>query len=302
MNNLKDTAELLTGIGTVVLSSTAIFAFFSYRRQIKRERIKWLQQLYEQFYNQSRYKPVRQRIDFDDLDDLLPLLYQTQAMGQRPTREDCNKIDEFTDYLNFFEWIAFLESINELSFKHIDVMFNYYLKRILEVDDKHGGKLLTYINASGYEKFVGLLGKHYAPKTINLFVYGTLKMGGELHEELRMRNACFLGNARIKGKLYQIAGESYPGAITTVSEDYVVGEVYEVKNPLTVLCKIDHVEGCDEGLFERKLVDAWLGGKKIKAWSYFYLKPLDKSVQIESGFFSTQPKLKASQAAASASD
>ena len=161
---------------------------------------------------------------------------------------------------------------------------------------------LTYIIESGYEKFVGLLRKHYAPKTINLFVYGTLKVGGELHEELSTWKACFLGNARIKGKLFQIADESYPGAITTVSEDYVVGEVYQVKDPLTALRKIDHAEGCDEGLFERKLVDAWLDGKKIKAWSYFYLKPLDKSVQIESGFFSTQPKLKASQAAASPSD
>jgi gamma-glutamylcyclotransferase (GGCT)/AIG2-like uncharacterized protein YtfP len=291
-------AELLTAVGTIVLSSTAIFAFFSYRRQNKREKLRWLQQLYEQFYNQNRYKPVRQRIDFDDLDDLLPLLYQTQTMSQSPTPEDRNKIDEFTDYLNFFEWIAFLESKNALSYKDIDVMFNYYLKRILQIDNKHGGRPLDYIIDSGYEKFVGLLRKHYAPKTSNLFVYGTLKMGGELHGELSMRNARFLGNARIKGKLFRIAGESYPAAVAAVSEDYVAGEVYQLPDPLIALWKIDRVEECDKGLFRRELVDAWLDGKKIKAWSYFYLRPLDKSAQIEGGFFSTDPKVKATRAAA----
>jgi hypothetical protein len=93
VNNLKDTAELLTGVGTIVLSSTAIFAFFSYRRQIKREGIKWLQQLYEQFYNQNRYKPVRQRIDFDDLDDLIPLLYRhlrQRGPDRRNELADCS--------------------------------------------------------------------------------------------------------------------------------------------------------------------------------------------------------------------
>src|ERR1700704_2964424 len=201
MDKLKDLGEFLTGVGTIVLCSTALLAFLGYRRQIKREKLRWLQQLYEKFYNQKRYKPVRQRIDFDDLDDLLPLLRKTKDMIQRPSPEERNKIDEFTDYLNFFEWIAFLESVRQLRFKQLNVMFNYYLVRILEIDDRHSGRIIRYISDNGYEQFLELLRKHYAPKTTNLFVYGTLKIGGKLHSELEACKASLLGNGRIQGKV-----------------------------------------------------------------------------------------------------
>jgi hypothetical protein len=81
MDKLKDLGEFLTGVGTMILCSTALLAFLGYRRQINRQKLRWLQQLYEKFYNQKRYKPVRQRIDFDDLDDLLPLLQKNARHG-----------------------------------------------------------------------------------------------------------------------------------------------------------------------------------------------------------------------------
>jgi gamma-glutamylcyclotransferase (GGCT)/AIG2-like uncharacterized protein YtfP len=285
--DVKGWGELLSGIGTIILSSTAVFAFFSYWREIKRERLKWLQQLYEKFYNQKRYKPVRQRIDFDDLDDLLLLLHKTRDLAKPPSLEDRNKIDEFTDYLNFFEWIAFLKSDKQLSFKNLDVMFNYYLTRTLEIDAKHSGKLVKYLIENGYEKFVELLSKHYAPKTADLFVYGTLKKGGDLHRELVQRGASFCGEAKIAGRLFQIAGEPYPGAIASDAGKQVCGEMYRLKDPLRALWAIDLVEECDQGLYERKLVDVTLeDGQIVKGWSYFYSQPLGDSVEIADGRFS----------------
>ena len=61
------------------------------------------------------------------------------------------------------------------------------------------------------------------------------------------------------------------------------------------LRKIDEVEGCDEGLFERRLVDVWNGNKKTKAWAYFYAKPLKKSPPIASGHFSVKSRARIAQ-------
>ena len=128
-----------------------------------------------------------------------------------------------------------------------------------------------------------------------LFVYGTLKRGGELHPELASQKTRFLGPAKIQGRLFRIKGESYPGAVPVDSQQYIKGELYELEQPDEALRKIDEIEGCDEGLFERRLVDVWAGNKKTKAWAYFYAKPLKKSPPIASGHFPVKSRARVAQ-------
>ncbi|HEY6306211.1 MAG TPA: gamma-glutamylcyclotransferase family protein [Candidatus Angelobacter sp.] len=120
-----------------------------------------------------------------------------------------------------------------------------------------------------------------------LFAYGTLKRRGRLHRQLVSQGARYRGRARIRGRLFQISGTSYPGAVPTRSDDFVAGELYELEIPAEALKKIDKLEGCDEGLFVRKLVGAWVDDdRKVRAWAYFYAKPLRKSRAMPSGRFS----------------
>jgi gamma-glutamylcyclotransferase (GGCT)/AIG2-like uncharacterized protein YtfP len=51
------------------------------------------------------------------------------------------------------------------------------------------------------------------------------------------------------------------------------------------LQKLDKFEGTDEGLFVRKLAVVWIGGRKMKAWTYFYPGRSDKAATIRSGSF-----------------
>jgi len=118
-----------------------------------------------------------------------------------------------------------------------------------------------------------------------LFVYGTLKKGGELHAELESGGARFVGAGRIKGRLFRIRGESYPGAFPSSSREYIQGELYKLEEPTATLKKLDDIEGCDEGLFIRKLVDACVGTRKMKAWTYFYGQLTNTSARIPSGSF-----------------
>jgi gamma-glutamylcyclotransferase (GGCT)/AIG2-like uncharacterized protein YtfP len=119
-----------------------------------------------------------------------------------------------------------------------------------------------------------------------LFTYGTLKRRGRLHGQVMSQGARYRGNARIRGQLFKISGTSYPGAIPTRSDNFVTGELYELETPAQALKAIDRLEGCDEGLYVRKLVGAWIGeDRKVRAWAYFYNKPLRKSRLIPSGQF-----------------
>jgi hypothetical protein len=150
--------QVLTGAGTLALFGTALIAYRSYAHQTELERLKWLQHLTDNFYNQDRYKSIRQKIDFNDVQGLFSLLRRSDTDPQNMRFEERRQLDEFTDYLNFFEWIAFLESKRQLSFEDVDVMFNYYLKRLMQVDQDQ--QFRKYIQHEGYEKLHKLLNRY----------------------------------------------------------------------------------------------------------------------------------------------
>jgi gamma-glutamylcyclotransferase (GGCT)/AIG2-like uncharacterized protein YtfP len=119
-----------------------------------------------------------------------------------------------------------------------------------------------------------------------LFVYGTLMRGQRLHRHLKSQPTIeYLGSGRIRGDLYRPHRRSYPGAVRTRAERYVHGELYRLHNPSQILRAIDKLEGLDEGLFVRRLVDVWRGSQKLKAWAYFYNKSVGNAERISSGDF-----------------
>lgn len=110
---------------------------------------------------------------------------------------------------------------------------------------------------------------------------------GRLHGKLVAQGARYRGRARIRGRMFRIKGTTYPGAIPTRSDDFISGELYELEIPAEALKQLDKLEGTDEGLFVRKQVAAWADeDRKVRAWAYFYAKPLRKSPEIQSGRFS----------------
>jgi gamma-glutamylcyclotransferase (GGCT)/AIG2-like uncharacterized protein YtfP len=128
--------------------------------------------------------------------------------------------------------------------------------------------------------------KSETKKTL-LFVYGTLMRGGKLHRALAPSpNVRFAGKAKIRAELYRLRGEEYPGAVPTSKLNrFVHGELYTLSNPDRILKRIDKIEGCDEGLFMRRLVDVWQNGKKHRAWTYLYGKPVSSAEPLPHGKF-----------------
>lgn len=92
------------------LSSLAV-----YRGNSRRERAKWLASLYEKFYEQASLKAVRNLLDSEKPD--------SAAVQKLVEEEDA----EFTDYLNFFEFMGYLKKSGQLSRRDVTALFDYYL-------------------------------------------------------------------------------------------------------------------------------------------------------------------------------
>lgn len=103
----------------------------------------------------------------------------------------------------------------------------------------------------------------------HVFVYGTLKRGGENHRFLAGQS--FLGPARTGPgwQLYQIDG--YPGLVAeTAAATPVVGEVWAVDG--LCLRRLDALEGVNAGLYTRDRIALAPPFAATPVWTYLYAR------------------------------
>jgi len=132
-------AGAISALGAVV---AAVFAAFVYQRNSALERAKWASSLYDKFYEGTTLKLVRDKLDCPKDNDYV---------NETVIREE----PAFTDYLNFFEFIAFLNSSKQLKNSEIEALFGYYLDCLNRHD-----RVRQYISnrENGYEGLDKLLG------------------------------------------------------------------------------------------------------------------------------------------------
>jgi len=139
--NLADWADVFTivgGVATAVLVVPAAFAVLQYFRNSRRQRAQWLADLFERFYEGEAYREVRRHVEWVDENTL------RSALSDDPDLEQ-----KWTDYLNFFEFIAYLQKVGELKSEDVDAMFRYWIDQLRPFQ----GHLAEY----GYENLVQLL-------------------------------------------------------------------------------------------------------------------------------------------------
>ena len=124
-----------------------------------------------------------------------------------------------------------------------------------------------------------------------LFVYGTLRRAcaHPLHR-LLAEQARYEGMATYEGCLYDLG--AYPGAVPHPgAAPSVLGELYALPAPQTVLPQVDRYEGCTERYDpraeyrrERQAITRE-DGTVVTAWIYLYNRPTGTLRLIESGDF-----------------
>src|SRR5687768_670177 len=110
-----------------------------------------------------------------------------------------------------------------------------------------------------------------------LFVYGSLRSGfrSPAYEYV----SCFFdfkGEARVRGKLFDMG--SYPAAIPSNDNSFIVGELYEIRKPdefSWAIGQLDDYEGvsveADEiQLYRREITEVYINNTVTHAWIYWY--------------------------------
>ena len=132
------------GISYLAALIAAWLALLAYRKNIRLERARWLAQLYEKYYEQSSLKKVRDVLDRESSDsDVVKSIVQKESA-------------EFTDYLNFFEYMAYLVKQKQLESSDVMALFRFYLN-----DLKKHGIVSEYVRkpSSGFENLKDWLAK-----------------------------------------------------------------------------------------------------------------------------------------------
>ncbi|HUH62000.1 MAG TPA: hypothetical protein VLZ50_03335 [Terracidiphilus sp.] len=134
---IAEIASYCIGIVAVVV------AVGTYRANSRRERAKWAIQLYEKFYESDHYRTMRDNFDCSA---------DGQAVRDIIESED----SAFTDYLNFFETVAFLVTRKQLSKDDVLSLFHYYLRCL-----KRHRSVMNYLNEreKGFEHLNEFLNK-----------------------------------------------------------------------------------------------------------------------------------------------
>ncbi len=229
-SDLGGIGSFLQGIGQVALAIigglTAWAAVREYREKGQVAKAKWQSDLFRQFFADTTYKDIRQKIDFDDL-GLIKILIAKELEWHRSgtrsvfSRSERDTLDKFTDFLNFFEFVGLLRKSEQLAEEDIGSLFDYYITRIVEIDLDN--QIRLYLNAFKFRNLCHLLDRVSG----YLFVYGTLKQGFSRHKFVFDASMQLLGKARAHGVLYELPGKTYPAARFEKGEMTIEGELFE---------------------------------------------------------------------------
>jgi hypothetical protein len=95
-------------------AAAAVSAVFVYRNNSRRERARWVESLYSRFFEKGELKQVRDTLDCDSDDAKVNALVTEEGSA-------------WTDYLNFFELVAYLRESKQLAAEDVKALFEYYI-------------------------------------------------------------------------------------------------------------------------------------------------------------------------------
>ncbi len=130
----------------IVIKALALIGVYvaaiNYRSQRIIKKGEWLKSLFEKFYESPTYKEVRRWLDNKELETKI------NSDDNSVTDND----EKFTDFLNFFEFIANLEQDHQITRSDVVNLFDYYLRQI-----KKSPVCMEWIKKYGFEKLDALL-------------------------------------------------------------------------------------------------------------------------------------------------
>lgn len=147
MNNLENILHWVQIVFYITATFGVIVSWQTFRANQKVKRGEWLRSLFEKFYENENFKEVRRWLESGEVDTKINPDDIVVTQNE----------EKLTDYLNFFEFIATLESDGQLKYADVSNLFDHYLKKL-----KNSAVCMHWINREdyGFEKLRTLLLKN----------------------------------------------------------------------------------------------------------------------------------------------
>lgn len=140
------TADAVKTVAATMAIVGGALALFQFWRANRTKRAEWLASLHGQFFEMERYSRVRRALDYALEPDYSTL---KAAVGSEQPHE---LADELYRYLNFFEFLAGLRQLGQISKREIRILFDYDLKMLRRHDF-----VLAVLQPQGFEQLHELL-------------------------------------------------------------------------------------------------------------------------------------------------
>ena len=112
-----------------------------------------MHRLFQEYYSASTYRPIRQLLDEPDgRARLSQVLSKLRSRESRLSQEESKILYDLTDFLSFFEFIAFLRSEGALTLEDCKVLFHHYLQLLAQQRD-----VVDFMRCYGYGPLLQLL-------------------------------------------------------------------------------------------------------------------------------------------------
>ena len=119
----------------------------SFENSLRHKRADLLDKLFERFYEKDLYKKIRRTLDYGSVAD-----HENLKRALADETADHQLCEGFVNYLNFFEYVASLWQLEQLSDREILMLFDYYLKLLRRIDF-----VWEFIRQNGFENLEKLL-------------------------------------------------------------------------------------------------------------------------------------------------
>jgi hypothetical protein len=129
-----------------ITASGAWFGLRTYATNALTRRAEFLVDLHKDFFVEEKYRPIRQVLDSE-----------TERAVQERVRLIREEPENFIEFLNFFELVAYLCKCKNLAFEDAEALLGYYLRLLV-----HRNNIREYIRdktRNGFEHLDGLLDK-----------------------------------------------------------------------------------------------------------------------------------------------
>jgi hypothetical protein len=127
--------EVWQTISDVVIASAVlvggIWAFYNFHKSKRTEAARWLQSLYKDFYFENQFKEIRSCLEYCYQEIVEPVLKRRIDTPDLPVDQaDAKILTDLDSFLNYLEYISYLELHNHLRTRDRKAIFNYWFEYI----------------------------------------------------------------------------------------------------------------------------------------------------------------------------